>query len=216
MKVFQDIFISIKDLSDDRLLNLFSSFCRSNSSYKLNIEKSKKYSTEIDGRMFIIEVLGSSATEPAGITIAEKTTRTLYVANIVPRNKNQLSVDEYNLIASNFYRALRQHINVTKSKATIKISHEDIGLKEIIPGKVSREYFQRYLNTYPPLSSHPSDIKRLDSFICALFRYKSEVSFPRLKQYLIVDLGWKEKDASWCEERIQTGLEILSVNKKFY
>jgi hypothetical protein len=76
--------------------------------------------------------------------------------------------------------------------------------------------FERYLNLFPK-SYHPNDIERLDIFICAVSRFcRKRIDLYRLKRYLIEDLDWDYKDAEWCFDRIETGLEILKVNKKFY
>ncbi|MBU4000621.1 hypothetical protein KKG29_05645 [Patescibacteria group bacterium] len=178
-------------------------------------EKSDQYAKDTDGRAFIIHALRSPETESAIVAIAEKTKRTLYLANIVPKKKQQLSMDEYNQIASNFFNAFRQHLKGIKSRVSIRITKENIGLEEIIPGKLTRKYFERYMSAYP-LSFHPLDVERLDFFICALFRYRSRVDVTRLKRYLIEDIGWQEKDASWCTRRVETGLDILKANWGFH
>lgn len=215
MIVFREIFFGVKDLNDSQVFDLFNSFCRSNADFELNKEESDQYAKNTDGRAFIIHALRSPETEPAIVGIAEKTKRTLYLANIVPKEKRQLDIDEYNQIASKFYDAFRQHLKKIESKSSVRITKENIGLKEIISGELTLKYFEKYLSAYP-LSFHPLDIERLDFFICALFRYRSDVDVMRLKRYLIEDIGWQEKDASWCARRIETGLDILKANWKFH
>jgi hypothetical protein len=215
MKAFREILISVKDLSDREISDLLKSFCSSSNGFEFKDDKSKQYSRDIGERGFIMHSLRSPTAEPSIIAIAEKTKRTLYVSNIVPMEKNQLAMDEYNAIAFMFFKAFRQHLEKSRSIAEVKMSDDDIGLEKIIPGEKTRKYFKRYLSAYP-LSSHPFDIERLDFFTCALRRYHSKVNLGYLKRYLIDDLGWSEEDASWCIMRIETGLDILKANWKFH
>ncbi len=215
MKAFREIFISVKDLSDPEVFDLFKSFCRSTEGFKLDPQRSKQYANHVDGRAVIIHALRSPANEPAIISVAERTKHTLYVSNIVPTKTGRLSMDEYNDIACSFHKALKQYLAKIKSKASVRITEDNIGLRQIIPGERTRKYFERYLSAYP-LSFHPLDIERLDFFICALRRYHSKVDLVHLKHYLMDDLGWKEEDASWCIRRIEAGLDILRVNRRFH
>ncbi len=67
-----------------------------------------------------------------------------------------------------------------------------------------------------PASYHFNDIRRLDTFICAVSRYsRTPMDVDMLKGYLIGTKGWAEKDAEWCVNRIRTGLEVLETNRRF-
>ena len=215
MKAFREILIRVKDLSDSDIMELFKPFCDSSNFYEFLVNESKDYSNNINGRGYIIYSLRTSDTEPAGIAIVKKTQRSLYVSNIVPREKSRLNMSEYNAIAFKFANDFKSYLRQCKSLVEIKISNEIIGLDEIIPGEKTRKYFEQYLSAYP-LSFHPLDIQRLDFFICALKRYRSKVNLQYLKEHLINDLSWNEKDASWCINRIETGLDILEANTKFH
>jgi hypothetical protein len=215
MRAFREILIRVKDLSVLEIENLFKTFCGSSNGFEFKGGKSKQYSMYINGSGYIIHSLRSATTEPAIIAIAEKAKGTLYVSNIVPVEKSELSIDEYNAVAFVFFQLFRQHLRKLLSRAEITITADDIGLDGIIPGEKTRKYFQRYLASYP-LSFHPLDIERLDLFICALRKYRSKMNLGYLKRYLVDDLGWSEKDASWCISRIETGLDILRANWKFH
>lgn len=215
MKAFREILIRVKDLSDSDIRELFKSFCDTSNFYEFLVKESEDYSNNINGRGYIIYSLRTTDTEPAGIAIAEKTQVSLYVSNIVPKEKSKLNMSEYNAIAFKFVNDFKSFLRQLKSLVEIKISNEIIGIDKIIPGEKTRKYFERYLSAYP-LSFHPSDIQRLDFFISALKRYRSKVDLQYLKEHLINDLSWNEKDASWCINRIETGLDILEANMKFH
>jgi len=215
MKAFREILLNVKGFTDNQIVNLLKSFCNSLESYEFMDKESGDYSRNINGRGYIIYSLRTPDTEPAAIAIAEKTERSLYVSNIVPKEKSKLSMSEYNAIALRFYNNFRPFLWKLKSPVKLSISDETIGLDKIIPGKKTRQYFERYLALYP-LSFHPLDIERLDFFICALKKYRSKVNLHYLQGYLIENLSWNEKDARWCINRIETGLDILEANMKFH
>ena len=151
----------------------------------------------------------------SAIAVTNKRSNTFYIANIVPKEIGHMSRMEYNQIASEFARDLKKYIKKFHAKAVVRVTKEEIGLREIITGEKSRRLFERYLNLHPT-SYHPLDIKRLDAFTCSVSRYsKKRIDLDLLKCWLNEEKGWSQKDASWCVERIETGLAVLKVNKKF-
>lgn len=147
------------------------------------------------------------------IAITHKENNTFYIANIVPKESGHIGVIEYNGIAKQFAKDLRKYIEQKEIKASINITSENISLSTIIPGIKSRELFQRYLNLFP-LSYHPCDIERLDVFICHLSRYaKRTLDAEAMSYWLMSEKGWERKDAEWCVNRINIGLDVLKVNR---
>jgi hypothetical protein len=137
------------------------------------------------------------------------------IANITPLKTEQILMAEYNSLSVKFVKDLRSFMSKNKIKISVSLSKEDIGLDSIISNQKLRMLFERYLKLFPK-SYHPNDIERLDMFICAASRFsRKRIDLYRLKRYLIEDLNWDYKDAEWCFDRIETGLEILKVNKRF-
>jgi hypothetical protein len=123
---------------------------------------------------------------------------------------------EYNALLRRFYQDFKKFINSGIQNISIEISKEDIGLNEIISSSQARERFERYLGCSPQ-SYHPNDLERLDLFICAASRYcRKKIDTELIEQYLVQDLKWSSENAKWCRNRIDVGLKILEVNKKFY
>jgi len=150
------------------------------------------------------------------VAITNKNGNTFYVANIVPKESGQMTMGEYNQVARDFAHDLRKYAGKNNLELTVKTTKETVGLKEIITGKKCRELFERYINLYPT-SYHDLDIERLDTFICCLSRYaRKHVDLELLKGWLRQEKEWAEKDAEWCVNRIDIGLSVLAVNKKFY
>jgi hypothetical protein len=158
----------------------------------------------------------STASPAAGVAVyAEHLNKhAVHVTNIVPRDKSELTLSEYNLKACVFVDAFRKFLRSKRIGIKIQLTEEERGLDAAIPGKQCRKWFTRYLHGYP-LSYHPDDIENLDLFICALHRYSRKSDPDAIAQYLVSDLRWKLSDATFVQERIRTGLDILRANKRF-
>lgn len=142
-----------------------------------------------------------------------------YVANIVPLDGFHLTIAEYNAVGLAFARDFRKWLKKSSFGGSVHCTNENRTLADIIPGDKCREHFERYLqcSVWNPntSSSHPSDIEKLDIFICALFRYGAEVRSDEIERYLIVDRKWKPADAAWVRARIDAGLDVLRINRRF-
>ncbi len=103
----------------------------------------------------------------------------------------------------------------------MRCSSDNERLKEIITGQKTRYFFDNYLkplciwSSNPPYIKHTKDVQRLDKFICAASRFRSKINISELERYLIENLAWSTENAYWVRQRIETGLEILNLNKKF-
>lgn len=112
-------------------------------------------------------------------TAKAKRPNIFYVANIVPRDCFELTIDEYNAIGSALVRDLRRWFRKNSFDGTLQCTNADKTLTDIIPGPKCRKLFEDFLRcdvwNSRALPSHPSDIEKLDIFICALFRYGTDV-----------------------------------------
>ena len=181
-------------------------------------EKSEEYSLSIGNPSCILLKTDNKVKPAVAITI--KKNNTFFIANIVPKEISNLSVTEYNKIALQFVKDIKKYAKNYKLPIKVKTTNENIELADIISGTKTRAFFEKYLNLHPlsyhPLSYHPLDIKRLDVFICAVFRYsRGKIDTDLLKGWLVSKKKWSEKDATWCIERIKTGLSVLKVNKDY-
>ena len=123
-------------------------------------------------------------------------------------------MSEYNQIASEFAKDLRNYANKNALKIKVRSTKENISIKKIITGAKSRELFKRYLNAFPT-SYHPLDIERLDIFTCSLARYaKKRIDLDLLRGWLVEHESWSSKDAERCTRRIEVGLAVLKANRK--
>lgn len=182
--------------------------------FEFQEEESTDYARDIFSAACIVNYLENDV-PVAKLAFAKASTRKgLYLANIVPKPGNSISMEKYNKIGLLFIREFKAFYTYQDKRVTFTSTGEAITLANIIPGGKTRTFFQRYLNAHP-VSYHPLDIERLDVFICALSRFRSSINLALLNRYLREELKWNKKDSNWCTKRIDTGLCVLEVNRKF-
>lgn len=213
MKTYIDVLIDSKYEDPGDFILAMKTFGNNTNGWEFLDHQSKEYATAL-GEPSCALLRTENKYSPA-VAITVKKNNTFYIANIVPKLIGNMSMDEYNDVAKQFFIDFKQYVTIHKLKLKIRMTHEYIDLPEIIKGTKTRELFERYLNLFPT-SYHPCDIERLDIFICAVFRYsRHSLDLDLLRNWLITKKQWSEKDAFWCVTRIETGLEVLKANKKF-
>lgn len=214
MKTYIEVSIVSRYEDNNELIDALRAFGNEADGWQYLEEQSKKYASATGEPSCSILRLGD-AYVPA-VAVTNKSGKTFYIANIVPRESGRMSMEEYNQVASDFAHDLRQYAKSHGFKLTVSSTSEAISLREIISGKKCRELFERYLHLHPT-SYHSLDIERLDTFICCLSRHaRKRIDLELLKGWLREEKRWSEKDAAWCVDRIDTGLSILRVNRKYY
>ena len=213
MNVFSEVEIRCNEGSDPIFQEIME-FCNSHAKWDYDKIRSKEYTLNILNSKGCIVIQNESRYVPA-FALCEKKNGHVYIANIVPKDVSKIPLNEYNQLSHDFYDDLRKFKKNNKSKIRLSISKTDLELKDIITANIPRTNFEKFLNFYP-LSYHPNDIKNLDIFICSVFSYsRNRINLDYLGEYLRVKMKWPESNIKWCLNRIETGLEILKVYKKY-
>lgn len=211
--IHKELTIKGRNKSAEDLVRTIKDFCAASSDYAFLSSESEDYQRGINNIACMIAET-SSAVYP-GLAFAASGATSLHLTNIVPKHVSQIFIKEYNEIAARFAECLSRFVKDRKLGIRIVATSDELTLAAAIPGEKTRELFNRYLALYPT-SYHRCDIDRLDTFICAAFRYcRQNIDVDRLRRYLVEVLKWDKKDADWCGDRIETGLDILRVNKRF-
>lgn len=215
MKSFCEVEIRWKADTKTTVPQILRAFAKAHPAWKFLPKQTADYQRAIDGPAAMVLCLkpGCQSAAVALANIKKEQLRRLRVTNIVPVQCGQLSVEEYNAIATAFASDLRQYVRDSKCGVTVEFTTGDKGLADIIPGKRTRDFFESYLNAHP-LSFHPSDLQRLDVFICSLVWYGSKVNTHDVHSYLVGDLGWPVEKAALVRDRIETGLAVLHVYRR--
>jgi len=205
---------STKNLSDGEICSILINFANHSKNYTYLEKQSKEYTAATQDPSCIIAYENSKGCVGYAIT---KSGAKYSLENIVPRESGFIPPDIASEYAKTFVCDLRKFLkgNTCNNMKVSLSRRKKLKLKDAIPGKKTRNYFERYLNGYP-LTHHPADIQRLDVFICAAHRYsRKAIDIDLLYTYLCNALKWPEEESKWCCNRIETGLKILKVNKKF-
>ena len=214
MKQYCQVRISSKLLDAAALARKVESFASNSVDWELPEAQSAEYE-KMCGQPSCCIISKYTAFPCAAVHLSLIKAKTLTVTNIVPIETNQLTIGEYNSIASMFARLVKKEAFSEKLPIKVIISKDTLTLDELITGKICKKLFFSYINAYP-LSYHPSDIGKLDKFICALFRFaRKSFDLDALEYLLQEELNWPKNDAKWCRNRIEIGLDILAVNKRF-
>ncbi|MEH1949785.1 MAG: hypothetical protein V7K77_22960 [Nostoc sp.] len=214
MKTYQELNLKFKNLSDIEILEIFKNFTQNFNDW-IYLQKESDEHTKEAKKPSCILFLDDDYHKP--LFLVTKIKDDFYsIVNIFNSQHGHILMLEYNNLLIRFEQDFQAFISYGKFRnISIKLSKEDIGLKEIISSSKTRDYFERYLR-FSPQSYHPNDIERLDYFICAASRYcKKKINSELIEQYLVEDLNWPPENAKWCCNRLNIGSVILTVNKNF-
>jgi hypothetical protein len=214
MKARRKLTIRSSSLDAGSLIDEIRVFCSTSKAFSFLEDESNKYSDSVEAPCCMLTSARSSGGD-ALIALSEEKSGVLYLANIVPDEMGDIGLAEANEITRHFANALTQFVKNKKLKVRVVCAPEDIGVEDILRDKRTRRLFDRFMAVNPK-SSHPSDIRRLDLFICGLSRYHRGTFYPeRLRSLLMEDFGWSYDEASRCSERVEIGLDVLDANRKF-
>lgn len=222
MKAHVEIQIRLNLSKAEALHDVLRQFACDSKGWSFPQAESETYQTHIGGEGgYLVCGLGKGIKRALVAIATAKTKRpnTFYVTNIVPQDCFHLATEEYNAIGLAFARDFRKWLKKSQFAGSIHCTKENKTLADIIPGEKCREFFERFLKCSiwdsSSLPTHPSDIEKLDVFICALFRYGTNVCIDEIERFLIVDQKWRPQDAAWVRTRINAGLDVLKINRRF-
>ncbi len=215
MKAYVEIKLRLTLDDGATLQSVLSQFANSTKGWTHSAQWSEDYQIGIGRAAAVVVADRVKGLKPAGVAIAsddEHTKDRFHVTNIVPREMDCLTMNEYNAVGMAFADSFRAFLRAHKLRGQVEVRAGEKKLSDIIPAAKCRQFFEKYLLQPTP---HPLDVQRLDVFICALLRYGATVDTDEIERYLIGDLGWKRERAAWVKQRIDTGLDVLKVDRKF-
>jgi len=208
--------VDIRSIENTSIIEqVLKEFSSQQQAWNYDEEKSKNYSLAlVEGIGFVMTY--DRGDQLLGIALSEAKPKQVRLSNITPEKSGQLSISEYNEVASLLHNDLKEWCKKNKRKLKFSISNTNPDLDEIITANIPRKAFEAFLNNYP-LSSHPSDIGRLDRFICSVAKYsRKSINWEHLGKYLQEQHQWSGDDIENCINRIDIGLDVLRQYKKFY
>lgn len=215
MNRYRELVVSSQESDANQIARQIELFAEESESWVFPVEKSAEY-RQLCGEPSCCIVCVSDPQNMAAVHFTRKRDNALVVANIVPLNKSQLQLAEYNKLIAYTAKLIRFGAAQREIRLAVKLSKHEVRLADVILGKIAKKRFEIFLSMHP-LSYHPLDIRRLDAFICALSSFKRKpFDLEAFECLLVEELGWPKHDANWCRTRVEIGLDILEANKGFW
>ncbi len=217
MKTHVEIQIRLNLDNGQTLHDILRVFASEGKGWKFPLKSSRAY--QIDNRRPAGFLLCDSVDglERAVVAIAnlDSTAPSRFrVANIFRPQCGSLTLDQYNAIGMAFASSFRRFLRRREYGGIVEICGPEKRLSEIIKGPKCRRLFEAWFHTPTPLG-HPNDIYFLDCFIWHLFRHPGTFRTYELASYLVQDRKWEPDAARSAVARIEAGLELLRVDRKF-
>ena len=214
MKRHRDVTVSSAKLDATGLARYIEVFAQRAKNWTCPLDKSREYE-RFCGEPSCCIVVSAPGLEHAAVCLTKAGPNSLRTTNIVPRDLDELNIDQHNTIATDFARSLRKQAVVDSQELRVSMSKDEVKLKDIVTGKYPLKFLKQYLAAHP-LSWHPSDVGRLDSFICSVARFsRKPLDLHAFQHLLVEELGWSRVDAERCRSRVEIGLEVISKYKRF-
>jgi hypothetical protein len=207
----------MKTIPNGGLHQILSMFARDTGGWHFPRDKSEDYQRGHGNPAGFVICVNRDQLPPAAVAVANvdaNQPRTFQVPNIVPRECSSLSLDEYNGISRAFTADFAAWLKSSSLGGNVETVGPVKTLTDIIRGEKSRKFFEAWVRTPTPLS-HPSDLHALNIFICHLFRHPGKTRTYEIESYLVSDLNWTRGAARAAVARIDAGLELLRVDRRF-
>ncbi|MCP4699904.1 MAG: hypothetical protein GY862_24090 [Gammaproteobacteria bacterium] len=144
----------------------------------------------------------------SSLWLTEKDKNTLYVSNIVPTEKPELSIVEYNSILNDFFNSFLQDAS-RKYNANIDMTSEDYSLDDLINKEAAKalRVFSSFANKSTG-SAHPKDRERWLDFILLAYSDRKNFSPDEVEKFLLED-GWTHNFAVDLAIEYEFGIDLL-------
>jgi hypothetical protein len=212
MKRHQEVRLTSRELGKREILEQVLTFARSTDDWESSPKGIHDASAGV-GESCSIICLHSPATALFFVA-GDGKRKGVVLTNIIPRDTDYLPLEEYNPVARRFAADFRRHCR-NRIQIRVFITPEDRGLEAAISGKKCQKYFEDYCRPTTVLTHHPSDIDRLNIFICAAHRFGGRCDPDAIAMYLQEDLQWPKPDAKMVRDRIHMGLDLLQAHRRF-
>jgi hypothetical protein len=207
MKAFQDIIISGHNDQFEQLTS------RIEGSLRAGWERGKKqeaYMSSMAVPGVVCFTCSSEAKRPAAaLWLAPLESGKWHVSNIVPSEKRELSLQEYNRILVDFAETFVLPVS-TEIGFSVTITKAEKKLEDIVSLPVQRalESFSALANKSTG-SSHPSDKERWYAFLVEAHKGKCDLDVTTLKKWLIEEEEWPEEAAFELAIEYENGRGLL-------
>ena len=215
MKVYQEVRLTLETTRENELVAFARSFCDEFRRWDWHEDKIGRPSLSSDAPCFSVLYNEFNPAVSPLVHVAKEQQNIFRVANVTPRDisPDKISMDDYNMIAKRFGLDFRAFTKAHSLGISIYIPNSDLAFHHLIRNKPARIALEKYLSH--PLRGHERDDDPLHEFTCTAFRRNVQISLEQLKCYLIEDRSLSSRDASELCNKVETGLAVLRVYRRF-
>lgn len=183
MKRFQELNIKMVESYKKTIERLTSNL---GNNWKRNIESEANLFSMSGTKQICIDYIGQNA--PKSKLWLNKNERGYYITNIIPQDKSQLSIDEYNKLIEIFVKEVLHSANIQ-----YELSKANITLEDLLTDESCRKFreFSRTANKSTG-RVHPSDEEKWLEFVYSTLKNGEYLDLEALRFFLQED-GWNEQ-----------------------
>jgi hypothetical protein len=194
MKVFRDLFIRgeparLEAVGEDIRRSLDDGWARDDDAE----DHMRKGAAGSPRKVFCFACPRRRGRPAATVFLLNQGPDTLYVANIVPHEKHELSYEEYNGILEDFFQRLAEPA-AARNGVRAEMTEPQADLDRWLPPEAAKKLrvFCTSANKHTG-SSHPMDRDRWYDFIVAAHEADTEFSASTLARWLVEAGGWDDE-----------------------
>ncbi len=208
MKIFRNLYIKANASEMESLIARLQA--NPAQLWQRAMEREKPLSL-IGEKAYCFEHQESEGLAAAGLGIFQKDTNTWHVPNVIPLDKNQLSIDEYNALLLDFKNFIEPTLTICSISYELTPDEKSI---ESIVGRDAALLLQQFsiLANKSTGSSHPLDQKRWFDFLLAVNDRHHELNTGLLVRTLM-EQGWSREMAEHLAEEYELAEELLDYQK---
>lgn len=211
MKRFQDLYITFEE---SKILELISAISKALPPYWSRDEsREKEVDMGLDISMFCFARSKQDGLD-SKLWLSNYNYNKWNVSNIVPSEKNELNIDEYNKVLIEFYQCIKK-LNIDNEDLNTELTKAEYSIEDIISTDASKALRSFSSNANKSTgSSHPRDASRWYDFLCLIFREdECHLNNDDIKKFFIED-GWSESRAIDLVIEYEFSMSLLEVYEK--
>ena len=205
MRRFQDLSINLPSTDLEKFTNELSKVLPQE--WVRNTEREEEIKSHTKHKMFCFMRNKTDGLD-SNLWLAEKNSYSLYVSNIVPTEKSQLKIHEYNKVLNEFM-SIELARALESLGATYELTTEEYSLDDITSKEVARalRVFSSSANKSTG-SSHPCDKERWFEFVVLAYKSDKKLAVDEVGKFLVDD-GWSDSIASDLSCEYEYSLSLL-------
>jgi hypothetical protein len=219
MERFQDIFISCTAEDAEKLIDIVRAVLEQGNiaSWALSeqeMERLKDVGFGSGGAFVCAERLDQNGHPYAVLALLHSPPGQVYVPNIVPEEKHELSKAEYNQVLTAFHEdVLKPALAQWAQPHGLDITKPVVHLDDLLPADLAKS-LRAFSNSANKSALHPLDQARWRKFLIHSHKKGHEISSDLLKDILVEELSWPDEAAWRLASRYQDGIELLDEYDK--